>query len=117
MRMPFRATRGSRAGPYLLIGPPPRLTRRGQEVDGIVVFVPSRERIRIRELNTRAIVLRPPRNAEFAVVFGQLMHPPLADEGHVADNPRRCEPWKIAHDIVLQLLCLEDAQPPVLRVR
>src|SRR5512146_2107817 len=109
MRTPFKAAWGLGRGSYLLVRAPPGLTRRGQQIDRIVVLIPSRERIRILELEPRPVVLGPPGDAEFAVVFRKLVHPPLADERNVAEDPGRSKAGKIAHDVVLQLLSLEDA--------
>ena len=45
------------------------------------------------------------------------MNPALADERDVADHARRSETGQVSHDVVLQLLRLENGQAPMLGIR
>src|SRR6266566_1078776 len=77
-----------------LLTPPP-LPRLGQQVDRVVVLVPARHRLGVVLLDPGPVVLRPVRNALLPIVLRELVHPPLAHVGHVADDARRREPGEI----------------------
>src|SRR6185503_14712809 len=95
-----------------LVSPPPILTGLGQQIDRIVVLVKASQCLGIVQLDSRLVILGPAGNAQLTVVRRDLMHPPLSDEGHVADDPRCGKPGQVTHDVVLELLRLEDAGPP-----
>ena len=95
---------------------PPLLAGLGQRVDRVVVLVLRGRAPRVRQLDAGAVVLRPVRDALLAVVLGDLVHPALPDEGHVADDARRREARQVPHDVVLELLRLRHRDPPVLGV-
>ncbi len=69
------------------------------------------------QLEAGAVVLGPVADALIAVVVLHLVDPALAHEGHVAHDARRREAGQVAHDVVLELLRLGDADAPVLGVR
>src|SRR5205823_3018601 len=90
--------------------PPPALPGFGQQVDGIVVLVLARQRLRIVLLDPGPVVLRPVGDALLVVVLRDLVHPALPHEGYVADDARGGEPREIPHDVVLELLRLGHAR-------
>src|SRR3989337_1079126 len=101
-------TSGGLGGSELQLSPanpftPVLLPLFGQGVDRVVIRVLARQRLGVVVLDTRAVVLRPGRDAAHPVVLGPLVHPALADESHVADDSRRGESWQVAHDRVLQV--------------
>ena len=96
---------------------PPLLADLGQGVDRVVVLVGAGQRLGVVALDRRPVVLGPVRDAVVAVVRLELVHPALADERYVADDPRRREAGQVAHDAVLQLLGPGHRHPPVLAER
>ena len=68
-------------------------------------------------LDAGEIVLGPVGDATLAVVAGDLVYPPFPEIRHVTDDARGGESGEIAHDLVLQLLCLPQRDPPVLGIR
>src|SRR5690606_15454841 len=74
------------------------------------------QRVGVGRLQGGAVVLRPVGDPAFAVVAGGLVHPALADVGDVAHDAGRGEAGKVAHDGVLEFLCLPHREPPVLAV-
>src|SRR5262245_44050598 len=67
---------------------PPALAGLGEGVDRVVVLVGAGERLGVRGLDGGAVVLGPVGDTALGVVVRDLVDPPLADEGHVADDPR-----------------------------
>src|SRR5207249_11923545 len=93
--------RGPDAGGPGLSGPgapgaPEGLARFRQGVDRVVVLVAPRDRVGVVGLEGGAIVFRPVRDALFAIVVRELVHPALADERHVADDARRGEARQVS---------------------
>src|SRR5439155_26144113 len=93
---------------------PPALPLIVQGVDGVVVVVAARERLRILRFDPGAVVLPPVGDAAAPLVVIRHMHPALADERDVADEPWRREPREIPDDRVLELLRFANREPPVL---
>src|SRR5436190_811352 len=96
--------------------PPVGLPLLGEGRDRVVVRVPPGQRLGVLELDAGAVVLRPVRDPALAVVFVELVDPPLPDERDVAHHAWGGEPGEVAHDRVLELLGLRHAGPPVLAV-
>src|SRR5262249_12247147 len=108
------AARSHLGGALLDLLSPPALTRLGQPIDRVVELVLPRQRVGVVLRDAGAVVLGPEGDAALVVVLGHLVDPALADVGHVADEARGGEAGQVAHDVVLQLLGLGDAGPPVL---
>src|SRR5512143_3438861 len=87
---------------------PPRASPLGEDVDGVVVRVAAGDGVRVVGLEGRPVVLRPPADAAHPVVLVHLVHPPLADEGDVAHDPRGGESGQVPYDPLLQVLCIVE---------
>src|SRR6266404_4549672 len=98
------------------VAAPPVLARGRQGVNGVVILVEAGQRAGIVGFDAGLVIFCPVRDALLAVVFLELLHPAFADKGYVANNTRRGEAGKIAHDVELQLLRFADREAPMLGV-